>query len=98
MKRFQHITVDQTKTLIANGNAAVVDIRDGLSYQRSHIAGATQLDNSNVATFLQNTPRQTPVVVYCYHGVSSQGVAQYLVEQGFEEVYSMDGGFAAWYE
>ena len=26
----------------------------------------------------------------------SQGAASYLVEQGFEDVYSMDGGFTAW--
>ncbi len=33
----------------------------------------------------------------CYHGISSQGAAQYLVNQGFEEVYSVDGGFEAWH-
>ncbi|MCV6069119.1 sulfurtransferase, partial [Escherichia coli] len=31
-----------------------------------------------------------------YHGISSQGAAQYLVNQGFEQVYSVDGGFEAW--
>lgn len=38
-----------------------------------------------------------PVLVMCYHGISSQGAAQYLVNQGFEEVYSVDGGFEAWH-
>ena len=39
---------------------------------------------------------EQPIVVVCYHGVSSQGAANYLIEQGFEDVYSMDGGFTQW--
>jgi len=34
-----------------------------------------------------------PMVVCCYHGISSQGVAQFLVERGFDQVYSLEGGF-----
>lgn len=32
----------------------------------------------------------------CYHGISSRGAAQFLIGQGFESVYSVDGGFEAW--
>jgi len=37
-----------------------------------------------------------PVLVMCYHGISSRGAAQFLIGQGFESVYSVDGGFEAW--
>ena len=30
------------------------------------------------------------------HGNSSQPAAQFLYEKGFEQVYSLDGGFEAW--
>jgi thiosulfate sulfurtransferase len=40
---------------------------------------------------------EQPILVMCYHGISSQGAAQYLVNQGFEQVYSVDGGFEAWH-
>jgi thiosulfate sulfurtransferase len=36
-------------------------------------------------------------MVMCYHGNSSKGAAQYLLQQGYEEVYSVDGGFDAWH-
>ncbi|MCP5904950.1 rhodanese-like domain-containing protein, partial [Klebsiella pneumoniae] len=39
----------------------------------------------------------TPVMVMCYHGNSSKGAAQYLLQQGYEAVYSVDGGFDAWH-
>jgi len=35
-------------------------------------------------------------VVCCYHGISSQQAAQFLISQDFTEVYSLDGGFTDW--
>ena len=46
--------------------------------------------------FLATADREKPLIVYCYHGHSSQGAADYFSEQGFAEVYSIDGGFVAW--
>jgi len=31
-----------------------------------------------------------------YHGVSSKNVATFLVEQGYENVFSIIGGFDGW--
>ncbi len=45
---------------------------------------------------MQHTEFETPVFVMCYHGISSQGAAQYLLQQGFEHVYSVEGGFETW--
>ena len=36
------------------------------------------------------------MMVMCYHGNSSKGAAQYLLQQGYDVVYSIDGGFEAW--
>ncbi len=47
--------------------------------------------------FMEQAEFDQSVLVMCYLGISSQGAAQYLVNQGFEEVYSVDGGFEAWH-
>ncbi len=73
-----------------------VDIRDQQSYALSHVDSAIHLDNRSVADFLQNQPKDQPVVVYCYHGISSQSAAQFLSEQGFSECYSLNGGYEQW--
>lgn len=74
----------------------VVDIRDPMSYETGHITGSSRLDNVNLSTFIAEVDKTIPVVVVCYHGNSSQGAAAYLAEQGFETVYSLDGGFTEW--
>lgn len=73
-----------------------VDIRDSQSFATGHIPGSRPLNNDNVAAFVQQTPAETPVVVVCYHGISSQPAADVLQQQGFSIAYSLQGGFTGW--
>nr|WP_299243117.1 thiosulfate sulfurtransferase GlpE [uncultured Halomonas sp.] len=74
----------------------LVDIRDPLSYAQGHIPGSRHLDNATVGDLLADVSREQPLVVVCYHGHSSQQAASWLAGQGFEQVYSLDGGFVDW--
>ena len=95
MAEFRCINADEAITLMDEG-AAITDIRDSQSFAAGHITGALHLNNDNLEQVLHGLEFDTPVIVCCYHGISSQGAAQYLVNQGFEQVYSVDGGFEAW--
>jgi thiosulfate sulfurtransferase len=96
VEQFAHISIENTQEKLDQGNACVVDIRDEPSFTAGHIAGAVHLSNGSLQPFMAKTAFDTPVIVCCYHGVSSQQAAQFLIHQGFGEVYSMDGGFEAW--
>lgn len=95
---FKTLQAPQALELLEAGQAQVVDIRDPQSYQAGHIKGAVRLDNDNLRQFLDQQDKQKPLIVCCYHGISSQNAAQFLAEQGFAEVYSLDGGFEYWKE
>ena len=94
MTTFSHISVNDVAN--SQGDVTIVDIRDPQSFANGHMPNAAQLNNDNFAAFIDQTPKDIPVVVVCYHGVSSQQAAQVIAQQGFETVYSMDGGFEAW--
>lgn len=96
MSEFKHISVAETATRLSEKQVIIVDIRDEQSYALGHIHGAWHLTSASVERFMQQYELNAAVVVVCYHGNSSQGAAQYLIQQGFAEVYSMDGGMAAW--
>ena len=96
MDQFAHISVQDTQQKLKANQARLVDIRDEQSFVAGHIEGAVHLTNGTLMNFTQETDFDTPVIVCCYHGVSSQQAAQFLIHQGFDEVYSMDGGFEAW--
>ena len=96
MEQFTHISVQETQKKLLEGEVRIVDIRDDAAFSAGHIKDSIQLTNGSLHSFMSDVEFDTPVIVCCYHGVSSQQAAQFLIHQGFEEVYSLDGGFEAW--
>lgn len=95
--QFQFMNPDQLQARLENDESTViVDIRDAASFAAGAITGSHSLNNDNVQQFIEQTDKQLPVVVCCYHGNSSQPAAQFLAEQGFTEVYSLQGGYELW--
>ena len=90
------IEVREAKGMLDQKEGIFVDIRDAGSYRAGHIPGAIHLHDGNVEAFVQHSAKDTPLVVYCYHGNSSLGATAYFIEQGFGQVASMSGGFEAW--
>ncbi|MDF0533501.1 thiosulfate sulfurtransferase GlpE [Shewanella yunxiaonensis] len=96
MSAFQIISATKLKQMQQQADVQIVDIRDAGSFEKGHIPGAIRLGNDNLATFMAQADMEKPLVVVCYHGISSQSAAEYLHQQGFDDVYSLEGGFAAW--
>ena len=96
MSEFKQISTTDTFAMIQQGGVFIADIRDEQSFNAAHIEGAYHLTNGTIHQFMQQADFATPVIVVCYHGNSSKGAAQYLAQQGYDEVYSMDGGFEGW--
>lgn len=78
------------------GDVNIADIRDLSTFNNGHITDAEHVDNHSIAAYINDTEHDVPLIVCCYHGNSSQSAGAYLAEQGFENVYSLDGGFEAW--
>lgn len=96
MQQFEHISPEETKDKLAKGEIKVVDIRDDQSFELGRIPDSFHLSNGSLTQFMNENEFDTPIVVCCYHGISSQQAAQFLIHQGFDQVYSLDGGFEAW--
>ena len=97
MPRFKVISAADAKARVDAGEVTVVDIRDAESFAASHIPSACHLSQDSLNSFLAANDRQRPVIVCCYRGHSSRDAARFLCEQGFVEVYSLEGGFDHWH-
>ena len=94
---FKAIDCEGAKQLIHDDPSLIVaDVRDQASYLAGHVPGAVHLSVERLRQFCENTDKSTPILVYCYHGVSSQSVANHLIAHGFSLVYSLTGGFEVW--
>jgi len=84
--------------LINRENALVVDLSSTSEFEKGHIPGSrnvqpSQFDPENKQ--LANA-KALPVVAVCRTGQASAAAAKRLKQAGFEQVYWLDGGIAAW--
>jgi thiosulfate/3-mercaptopyruvate sulfurtransferase len=93
---YNRIGHPQADELLQRSGVVVLDVRDAESYLRGHIEGAQNISTRNLGDFIGSTGKDAPVLVYCYHGNSSQEYAKILVQYGFSDVSSLDGGYEAW--
>ena len=94
--RFKTINHTQLNEMLESSQVFILDIRDKKSYEEGHIPGALHV---NPSEFDQQCNKLSPdefVLVYCYHGISSQSIAQNLVDKGFRNVFSLTGGYEVW--
>lgn len=96
MTALKCININEAVTLLTEHNALAVDIRDHASFNQNHIKNARHLNNENLNDFLAEINQQTPLLVYCYHGISSKPAAEFLLQQGYHRVYSLNNGFNQW--
>ena len=96
MGLFTQIDIHHAKELIDTKDVTVVDIRDSGTFDEEHIKSAVLVSDNNIEEFLKAADKKRPLLCYCYHGISSQAAAEYFAHNGFEEVYSMEGGFEKW--
>ena len=96
MDTINEIEVEKVKEAMEHNSAIIVDIRDSISFNTSRIPNAVHLSDDTVQGFVSNANKEEPVIIYCYHGISSQGAAAYFSKQGFKKVLSMTGGFEKW--
>ncbi|MBU2969954.1 MULTISPECIES: thiosulfate sulfurtransferase GlpE [unclassified Pseudoalteromonas] len=93
---FKAIDCAQLKERLSEDNLVIADIRDVNSFNEAHIPNSINVSNENIAQFMMERDFEQPIIVVCYHGISSQGAANYLIGQDFEDVYSLVGGFTDW--
>lgn len=93
---FKRISSIEAQVILSSNEAVLLDIRDVDSFNMGHDHRAIHLTQESLPDFLTNTEKSKPVLLMCYHGNSSQTVAQYLSGKGFTDVYSIDGGYAEW--
>lgn len=81
-------------------DAVVLDVRETSEWGTGHIPGSrhitlTQLEKriSEIEKF-----KSRPVIVYCASGSRSNSACSTLKKAGFEQVFSLTGGIAAWGE
>jgi glyoxylase-like metal-dependent hydrolase (beta-lactamase superfamily II)/rhodanese-related sulfurtransferase len=74
----------------------VVDVREPEEYLAGHVPGSVNIPQADLASRLDELPRDQPLMVICQHGMRSLRAAQFLRQAGFNDVATVTGGTSAW--
>jgi len=96
VSKFKRISIDEAEQIALQKNVLILDMRDANAYCNGRHPRALHLSDANLRKLIKNTPPKMPIVIYCYHGNSSQDMAQLFADFGFENCFSVDGGYEAW--
>lgn len=79
-------------------SALLFDVREPSEYADGHIPGAINLPQADLATRLEELPQDKPIYLVCKAGYRSLRAAQFLMQRGFQNVFSVQGGTDLWRE
>jgi rhodanese-related sulfurtransferase len=74
----------------------VLDVREPWELAVCSLPDTLNIPMGQVAARVAELPRDAEIVVMCHHGIRSQQVALFLQRQGFDKLYNLKGGIAAW--
>ena len=93
----REISVEELKARRDRGEQPlVIDVREAWELQLASIPNVVHVPMNDVPARITEFSRDAETIVMCHAGGRSMRVAQYLVSQGFTNVFNLAGGIAAW--
>jgi rhodanese-related sulfurtransferase len=92
------VTSAEATQLLNRRNAVLLDVREPKEFEGGRLPNAVHIPLSQLAGRTSELAKMVarPVVAYCETGRRSPGAAGVLSKAGFQEIYSLHGGIAAW--
>jgi molybdopterin/thiamine biosynthesis adenylyltransferase/rhodanese-related sulfurtransferase len=92
------VDASRARDLIAEGDTAVVDVRERDEWDEGHLPGAVHVPRGNLESRIEAAvpDKARPVLLYCASGNRSAFAAKSLEELGYTNVVSLAGGFTDW--
>ena len=94
----QQISATQLHTLIDNPDKPLLllDVREAIEFDYCHIEGSLLMPMQSIPQRLADLPKDKTIVTICHHGMRSQQVAHFLLQNGFTDIINLTGGVNAW--
>lgn len=79
-------------------NPQLIDVRTPEEFKGGHLENARNMDwnGNDFMDQISSLDKSKPVLVYCLSGGRSSSAAKELRENGFKQVYEMEGGMMQW--
>ncbi|HET6320231.1 MAG TPA: MBL fold metallo-hydrolase [Chloroflexota bacterium] len=77
-------------------HALILDVREPEEYTAGHVPNAVSIPQAELATKLEQVPRDKDLLVVCEGGIRSLRAAKFLKQVGYQKVTNLAGGTSGW--
>jgi thioredoxin 1 len=94
----KQVSSEKFRELISENKGVLLDVRTAREYKNGHIPDAGNL-NYYALDFRKKLillPLEQPIFLYCNTGYRSENAAEYLIKNGYTQVYNLQHGIMEW--
>ncbi|MES2935383.1 MAG: rhodanese-like domain-containing protein [Pseudomonadota bacterium] len=97
-RRGSKVSLLQATQMINQGKTLLLDVRQAAEFAGGHLRDSRNISLAELPKKVSELDKfkAKPVIVICESGVRSSKATSILKNAGFAEVFSLDGGVAAW--
>lgn len=94
----QGVNCLEAVNLINHQEALVLDVRPSKDFKTGHITAALNIPHDRLSERLGELAahKDKPILLVCLHGHTTGASGQVLRKAGFNKIYRLTGGIAAW--
>jgi rhodanese-related sulfurtransferase len=97
-RKYKTVSPTGAIALLNQDGTLILDVREPHEYAKGHIEGARHITLGRLKEkIIELEPHKAkPVIVYCQQGTRSKEACKQLVNEGFGQVYYLEGGIITW--
>ncbi len=94
---YGNVDVGEARDLIGEkGDLVILDVRTVSEFESGHLDGAINIPVDELSGRLSELNPDDELLVYCRTGNRSTTAVGILRENGYDQIFHMDGGIVAW--
>jgi rhodanese-related sulfurtransferase len=94
---YGNVDVGEARDLIADkADLVILDVRTVVEFENGHLEGAINIPVEELSMRLSELNQKDELLVYCRTGNRSTTAVGILRENGYDQIYHMNGGIVAW--
>ena len=95
-KKYKVVDTNGAVSLMDDDELIILDVREEKERTSGYINDDLNIPMGKVKNKLDSLDKSKNILVYCKSGTRSDRTADLLCKNGFQNVYSLKGGFNAW--
>ncbi len=93
---YQNVSVEEAQQIILDQNVTVLDVRTAEEVKEGYIPKATFIPLQELSQRVNELDPQKAYLVVCRSGKRSAQASEWLAQNGFTQIYNMNGGMMSW--